>query len=72
MSVIVDGAGGKASAPPQPHIPRAALGLGFQEVTFLGAAEREDFTWILSGYWSVWPSLLQVVRRQSEVLQVSW
>lgn len=37
-------------------------GLGFQEVRFLGAAAKVDFMYILSGFWGVWPCLLQVVR----------
>lgn len=51
MSVTVDG--GEAPAPAAPCAPRAGRGLDFQEVTFPGAVERGDFTWMLSGAWSV-------------------
>lgn len=45
---------------------------GFQEVPFLGAAEKADFMYILSGFGGAWPCVLQVVGSRVGVLQVSW
>lgn len=44
---------------------------GFQEVTFLGAAEKVDFPYILSDLGDMWPCVLQVAGNRAGVLQVS-
>lgn len=36
-------------------------GLGFQEVTYPGAADKVDFLCILCGFWGTWPCLPQVL-----------